>query len=57
MKMVIEYFYQDEPMVSEFIRLERATIQGKVFITFSEVDGDYLVIDSADIFDIRLRED
>ena len=51
--MVIEYFYQGELMVNDFEALDVATEKGKVFITFSDRKGDYLVINANDIFSIR----
>lgn len=51
--MTIEYFYKGEPIVNEFIELDAATEKGKVFITFSERENDYIVINANDILAIR----
>lgn len=51
--MVIEYFYKGELNVNDFESLDAATEKGKVFITFSDTEGDYLVINADDIFSIR----
>ena len=51
--MVIEYFKENELMVVDFVRLEKARTPNHFLVTFSERKGDYELINAEDIFDIR----
>lgn len=53
--MTVEYYQDGELMVCDCIAVEKATEGGDIIITFSDKEGDYLIIDRGNFFGVYAK--